>query len=157
MCLFRSMRNAEAVGFLLSVASLFHHGGGEFSIYSRTNSFFPVLDHCSLILAFWCKAGCYICFYVLLHGLELPSLIFLPHFLSSNFFLCGQFKKSLLNLIQYCFCLMFWLFGHEACRIVVLHQGWNLHPLCWKAKSQPLDHEGSLSHPFSFWFCISEA
>ena len=73
-----------------------------------------------------------------------------PIFFLQTFFLCGQFKKSLLNLIQYCFCLMFWLFGHEACRIIVLHRGWNLHPLYWKAKSQPLDHEGSLSHPFSF-------
>ena len=26
------------------------------------------------------------------------------------FFLCGPFLKSLLNLLQYCFCFMFWLF-----------------------------------------------
>ena len=29
-----------------------------------------------------------------------------------------SFEKSLLNLLQYCFCLMFWFFGHEACEIL---------------------------------------
>ena len=28
------------------------------------------------------------------------------------------FKKSLLNLLQYCFCFMFWIFGLEACGIL---------------------------------------
>ena len=32
------------------------------------------------------------------------------------FFLCGSFfSKSLLNLLQYCFCFMFWYCGHRAC------------------------------------------
>ena len=26
-----------------------------------------------------------------------------------------HFCVSLLNLLQYCFCFMFWIFGHEAC------------------------------------------
>ena len=26
--------------------------------------------------------------------------------------------KSLLNLLQYCFCFMFWLFGQKACGIL---------------------------------------
>ena len=30
------------------------------------------------------------------------------------FFWCGPFLKSLLNLLQYCFCFMFWFFGHKA-------------------------------------------
>ena len=30
------------------------------------------------------------------------------------FFWCGPFLKSLLSLLQHCFCLMFWLFGHKA-------------------------------------------
>ena len=28
---------------------------------------------------------------------------------------CGPFLKSLLNLLQYCFCSVFWFFGCEAC------------------------------------------
>ena len=35
------------------------------------------------------------------------------------FFLYEPFLKSLLNLLQYGFCFMFWLFGQEACRILV--------------------------------------
>ena len=31
--------------------------------------------------------------------------------------------KSLLNLLQYCFCFMFWFFGHEACVILALQRG----------------------------------
>ena len=31
-----------------------------------------------------------------------------------NFFLMWTIFKSLLNLLQYCFCFMFWFFGHEA-------------------------------------------
>ena len=34
------------------------------------------------------------------------------------FFWCGPFLKSLLNLLQYCFCFMFWFFGHKACGIL---------------------------------------
>ena len=25
---------------------------------------------------------------------------------------------SLLNLLQYCFCSMFWFFGHKACKVL---------------------------------------
>ena len=32
------------------------------------------------------------------------------------FLWCGQFLSLLLNLLQYCFCFMFWFFGQEACR-----------------------------------------
>ena len=34
-------------------------------------------------------------------------------------FWCGPFLKSLLNLLQYCFCFMFWFFGHKACGILI--------------------------------------
>ena len=34
------------------------------------------------------------------------------------FFLHGSFFKSLLNLIQYHFCFMFWFFGHKVCGIL---------------------------------------
>ena len=35
----------------------------------------------------------------------------LPLFLKFFFFSCGPFLKSLLNLLQYCLCFMFWFFG----------------------------------------------
>ena len=37
------------------------------------------------------------------------------------------FLKSLLNLLQYYFCFMFWFFGLNAYGILVPHQGWNPH------------------------------
>ena len=45
------------------------------------------------------------------------------------FFWCGPFLKSLLNLLQYCFCLMFWPFGHEACGILASQLGIEPAPL----------------------------
>ena len=45
------------------------------------------------------------------------------------FFCCGPFLKSLLNLLQYCFCFMFWFFYWEACVGSSLpNQGLNVHP-----------------------------
>ena len=35
-----------------------------------------------------------------------------------RFFWCGPFLKSLLILLQSCFCFMFCFFGHEACGIL---------------------------------------
>ena len=35
-----------------------------------------------------------------------------------RFCCCGSFLKSLLNLLQYCFCFMFCFFGCKACRIL---------------------------------------
>ena len=60
---------------------------------------------------------------------------FLPYL--DNFFLfffsfwCGPFLKSLLNLLQYCFCFMFWFFGSKES----WDQGPNLQTLHWEAKS----------------------
>ena len=33
------------------------------------------------------------------------------------------FFKSLLSLLQYCFCFMFWFFGREACGILAPQPG----------------------------------
>ena len=78
---------------------------------------------------------------------------FFSFFFLKIFFWCGPFIKSSLNLLQYCFCFMLWFFfGREACG--------NPHPLHWKTKSQPLDHQGSPSTSFqSFhwkWFQIRQ-
>ena len=49
-------------------------------------------------------------------------LLTLQHFAIFFFFLkifwCGPFLKSLLNLLQYCFCFMLWVFGCQACGIL---------------------------------------
>ena len=45
------------------------------------------------------------------------------------FFLCGPFLKSLLNLLQYCFCFMFCFFGREADGILAPRPGIEPAPL----------------------------
>ena len=47
------------------------------------------------------------------------EIAFLKIFLGGG---CGTFLKSLLNLLQYCSCFMFFVlfFGHEACCILAL-------------------------------------
>ena len=45
------------------------------------------------------------------------------------------FFKSLLNLLQYCFCFMFWFFGCKACRILALWPGIKPTPPGLKGKS----------------------
>ena len=42
---------------------------------------------------------------------------------SKNFFRCGSFLESLLNLLQYCFCFMFWVWGLEASGILTPRPG----------------------------------
>ena len=81
---------------------------------------------------------------------KLPNL-FLPriseHFFKNMKIICIHAKvfetffknsirlKSLLNLLHYCFCFMFWFFGKEAYGLLLPDQELNLHPLHWKAKS----------------------
>ena len=69
-----------------------------------------------------------------------------------RFFWCGPLLKSLLNLLQYCFCCL--CSGFVAKRHVgswLPHQGSNPHPLYWKVKSNPwaaekVPHMGILSN-----------
>ena len=62
-----------------------------------------------------------------------------------------------LNVLQYCFCFMFQVFGGRHLGSYLPDQGLNLYPWHWKVKSQPLDHQGSaptsLSNP-SFLFYL---
>ena len=39
-------------------------------------------------------------------------------FLKKDFFWCGPFLKSYRLFLKYCFCLVFYFFGHEACGIL---------------------------------------
>ena len=43
-----------------------------------------------------------------------------------------HFSKSLLNLLQYHFCFMFWFFGTRHVGSQLPNQGSNRHPLYWK-------------------------
>ena len=63
-----------------------------------------------------------------------------PHLLSL-FSSCGPFLKSLLNLLQYCFCFMFCFLALRHVRSYL--QGSNLHLLHWKAKPQPPARQAS--------------
>ena len=48
-----------------------------------------------------------------------PEVPYFPTIASLFYFL----KKSLLNLLQYCFCFMFWFFGPKACGILAPQPG----------------------------------
>ena len=55
-------------------------------------------------------------------------MINLRSFFKKLFFRCEPFLKFLFNVLQYCFCLMFWLFSYEACGILVPRPGIELMP-----------------------------
>ena len=50
------------------------------------------------------------------------------------FFFCEPFLKSLLNLLQCCFCFMFWFFGLKPCRILVPWPGVEPALPAWEGK-----------------------
>ena len=69
--------------------------------------------------------------------LYINNIISVKYFIYfKDFFLMWTiFLKALLSLVQYCFCLMFWFFGHEACGILASWPGIEPAPLQWKVKS----------------------
>ena len=70
-------------------------------------------------------------------------------FLLFFFMICTIKKKSLLNLLQYCFCFMFWLFGHKACGIFTPWPGMELAPAAMQGGASTT---GLLGSPwFSPW------
>ena len=77
------------------------------------------------------------------------------------FFKWGPFLKSLLTLLQHCFCFMFWFLGQEACGILVPRPGIELWISC--SGRQSLNHWTSGEVPkvcllFSFvveWIAVS--
>ena len=64
---------------------------------------------------------------------------------STNMLCFFFFKKSLLDLLQYCFCLTFFgfFFAMRHVGSQLPGQGLNPCPLHWKVKSEPLDLQGS--------------
>ena len=65
------------------------------------------------------------------------------------FFGVDQFLKLLLNLLQYCFSYMFWLFGHEAYGILTPQTG--IKPAIPVSEGQALDGQGSPSINIFEW------
>ena len=62
------------------------------------------------------------------------------------FFLHTPFLKSLLNLLQYCFCFTFWFIDQVACESLAPRPKIEPTPPHWKEKSQPLGRQGSLCY-----------
>ena len=69
------------------------------------------------------------------HKLHLGFLCF--------FFWCGPFLKSLLNLLQCCFCFLFWVFGHVPCGIPAPPPGMEPAPAALEGEVLTTDHQGS--------------
>ena len=65
------------------------------------------------------------------------------------FFWCGPFLKSLLNVLQYCFCFMFWFFGCEVCGILVAWPGLEPTPPALEGKVLTTGPPGK-----SLWFLL---
>ena len=57
------------------------------------------------------------------HSLKEVSCIYSPLFDFLKIFLYELFLKSLLDLLQYYFCFMFWFLGCKACEILPSQQG----------------------------------
>ena len=73
------------------------------------------------------------------------------YFFWSLFLMWTICVKSLLNLLQHCFCFIFWCFGPKACRILPtrdreegIHRAWTPSQacLCWSCvATSPVDSE----------------
>ena len=63
---------------------------------------------------------------------------------------CGPFLKSLLNLLQYCFCFMFWFFGREACGILTSRPG--IEPAPPALEGRVLTTAPAREVPWMFYF-----
>ena len=72
------------------------------------------------------------------------------HPLKILFFLKGSIFKSLLNLLQYCFCLMFWFFGGILRILRSLTGDWTRIPCIGRLRIS-LDYQGSVSLKILNW------
>ena len=75
------------------------------------------------------------------------------------YFWCGPFLKPLLNLVQYCFCLTLWFFGHEALELSSLTRDWTYSPCLgkwslnhWTAGKVPISSSANVRRiALGFW------
>ena len=76
-------------------------------------------------------------------------MIFL-HFFFFKIFWCGPFFKSLLNLLQYCFCFMSWFLGPKACGILTPWPGIEPAPSALEGKVLVTGPPGKCHHCIHF-------
>ena len=70
-----------------------------------------------------------------------PITFFLLDFL----FLMRYVSKVFVEFLPYCFCFMFWFFGHEACVILASWPGIELTPPALEGAVLTTDRQGSAS------------
>ena len=80
-----------------------------------------------------------------------------PLFFFFFFFGCGPFLKSLLNLLQHCFCFMFWFFGRKACGILALWPGIRSAPCPLEGKVSTTGPAGKSPWCFERWVICSHS
>ena len=84
---------------------------------------------------FTCSLAIYLIFWSSLCPLYWDLCLFLIDlYIFLDFFWYEPFLKSLLNLLQYCPCFMFWFFGCEACGILAPRPGIKLSPPALEGK-----------------------
>ena len=66
-----------------------------------------------------------------------------------DYFLCRSFLNSVLNLLQHCFCFMFWFFGPKACGMLASPPGMEPAPSVLEGKVLTTRPPGKSSQPFS--------
>jgi len=102
----------------------------------------------------WIYATKHLCF---IFHLQSCRFFFSPLFSFLSFFWCEPFLKSLLTLLQYCLCFLFWFFGYEACGILPPQSV--IEPILPALQGKVLTtglSAKSLELPFSFspfWLC----
>ena len=74
-------------------------------------------------------------------------------FFFKNFFGCGPFLKSLLNLLQYCFCFTLWVFGEEACRVLASQSGTEPSPFALEGEVLTTGPSGKSPYTSSWMLC----
>ena len=68
------------------------------------------------------------------------------------FFWCGPFLKSLLNLLQYCFCFMFRFSGHKSCGILAPQPGIEPTPPALEREVLTTGPPGKFPTTIIFWW-----
>ena len=76
------------------------------------------------------------------HARSQWGAMWIREFFFNNIFWWGPFLEPLLNLLQYCFCVMFWYFGPEVWDLTSPTRDQTNTP-CTGRWSQPQDHQGS--------------
>ena len=101
----------------------------------------------------WLKHQTQICWIRLFCNIQWKILHPFEIFFFKDFFWRGPlFYKSLVNLLQYCFCFMFWFFGHEARGILAPRPGIKHAPPTLEGEVLITGPPGKSPIPFKFYY-----